>query len=347
MKPFNRFLVSAFFVFGAGSGHAADSELVVFDWPGYEEPAFFQRYIEQHGDSPTFVFFGEEAEAFQKLRSGFRADLARPCVQSVQKWYDAGLIEPLDTSKIARWDDLDVDMRESFRIDGQYYFLPIDWGSTALTYRSDLVDPADMASLQVFLDPKYAGRVSIADNVEDAYALAYLAIGITDWTMATEADFERASAWLRKAHANVRSYWADGADLAQLMTSGEVLIAWAWNETPTAMQAEDIKVEANRETIEGSSTWFCGFVNLVNGPNAEDKMYDFFNAWLEPRSVEYLVTDWGYGHANKKAMAALGDETLNEAGLGAVSAPVLAQVPMDIALRERMIAEFERIKVGF
>ena len=331
----------------SGAAMAADDGLVVFDWSGYEDEGFFQNYITKHGDSPTYAFFGEEEEAFQKLRAGFRADVSHPCSQSVSKWHEAGLLEPLDTSRIDLWSDVNTQMKEAFKIDGNYYMLPMAWGTTALTYRSDLVDLAKMTSLAVFLDPAYSGRIALPDNVDDIYALAYLATGITDWTKATDADFEVASAWLRDAHQHVRTYWADGAELAQLMGSGEVIVSWAWSETPATMAGEGLPVEANRSTVEGSSSWFCGYVNLANGPNSEDKMYDFFNAWMDPSSTEYIVSEWGYGHGNETAMAAIGSEALNDAGLGPVDVPVLAQVPMNQQLREKMIAEFEKIKAGF
>jgi spermidine/putrescine transport system substrate-binding protein len=238
-------------------------------------------------------------------------------------------------------------MKEAFKIDGAYYFLPADWGSTALTYRSDLVDPATMTTLEVFRDPQYAGRVALPDNVDDVYALAYLATGVTDWSKATEEDFNKANVWLREAHQNVRAYWADGAELGQLMTSGEVVVAWAWNETPTTLAGEGIAVAANRSTKEGSSTWFCGYVSLKDGPNNKDKMYDFFNAWMDPGSAEYIVNEWGYGHGNQAAMDAMGPEALDGAGLGKIDVPILAQIPMNQQLREKMIAEFEKIKAGF
>ena len=326
---------------------AADSELIILDWAGYDDSGFFQPYIAMHGDSPTYSFFGEEEEAFHKLRSGFRADASHPCSQSVSKWYEGGLLEPLDTSRIDRWDDVNVEMKEAFRFEGGYYLLPMDWGTTALTYRADLVDETDVQSLKAFLNPKFAGRISLPDNVDDVYALALLATGISDWTTATEADVREASAWLRQAHQNVRTYWADGAELSQLMSSGEVLVSWAWNETPSTMAAEGYDVAANRETAEGSSTWFCGYVNLANGPNSEDKMYDFFNAWLDPGSAEYIVTTWGYGHGNQAAMDNLGQSYVDDAGLGAVSVPLLAQVPLSLEIRELMIKEFELIKAGF
>ena len=338
-------ILSGFIV--ATSAFAADEELIVFDWSGYEDEGFFQKYIEQHGGSPTFAFFGEEEEAFQKLRAGFKADISHPCSQSVSKWHEAGLLDPLDTSKITRWNEVNETMKDAFKIDGEYYMLPADWGSTAVTYRTDLVDAADVDSVQVFTNAKYAGRISLPDNVDDVYALAYLATGVTDWTKATDEDFATANDWLRGVHPMVRTYWADGAELGQLMTSGEVIVAWAWNETPTTLQAEEIPVAANRSTKEGSSTWFCGYVDLKDGPNGVDKVYDFFNAWMDPSSASYIVNEWGYGHGNQAQMEVLGTEALDGAGLGAVEVPVLAQKPMNQQLREKMIAEFEKIKAGF
>ena len=46
-------------------------------------------------------------------------------------------------------------------------------------------------------------------------------------------------------------------------------------------------------------------------------------------------------------MIAMGPDALVWAGLGPVDVPVLAQKPMDQQLREKMIAEFEKIKAGF
>ena len=247
---------------------ADDPELTVFDWAGYEDPEFFKDYTAKYGDAPTYAFFGDEEEAFQKLRSGFRADLAHPCSQSVSKWIEAGLLEPFDTSRIPRWKDLEPSFRDNkgYQKDGANYYVPIDWGNTAVTYNTELLSDADVSSLQAFTDPKHEGRISIGDNVDDAYALGFLATGVKDWATATDEQFKAASDFLRKVHPNVRTYWSDGASLAQLMQSGEVYLAWAWNETYSTMSAEGYPIAMKRDTAEGSSSWVCGYVNLANGP---------------------------------------------------------------------------------
>jgi spermidine/putrescine transport system substrate-binding protein len=55
----------------------------------------------------------------------------------------------------------------------------------------------------------------------------------------------------------------------------------------------------------------------------------------------------GYGQSNQAAMADQGEEALTAAGLGQIDAPVLAQLPMDTAIREMQNETFERIKAGF
>ncbi len=331
---------------------AQDAELTVFDWAGYEDPAFYTAYTEQHGAPPTFAFFGDEEEAFQKLRSGFRADAAHPCSQSVPKWMEAGLLEPLDTSKIERWDDLNEEFREieAYKKDGEYYFVPMDWGNTALTYNTEKLTEDQVNSLQIFADPSMAGKVSIGDSVDDAYALGFLATGVQDWTKATDEEFQEASDFLRKVHQNVLSYWDSSSSLAQLMQSGQVELAWAWNETSATMGAEGLPIAMKRDTEEGASSWVCGYVKLKDGEGSDDKFYDFINAWLAPETADYIVSAWGYGHSNAEQMAQMDQEMLESIGLDSnesLRENTLWQAPPQPEMREKMIAEFENIKAGF
>ena len=226
------------------------------------------------------------------------------------------------------------------------YFLPHNWGATAIAYNPDEVPAEDVATLQVFKDPKYQGRVTMPDNTDDAYALAYLATGVTDWTNVTDDEFEAASNWLREVHPNIRTYWADPAELAQLMATGEVLISWAWNETYPTMVEEGRPIAYQREPEEGSSVWLCGYVRVASGAGSEDKVYDFANAILAPDTTEALVAG-GWGHANAASMANISAEDLDAAGVGQIDAPILAQLPISVEQRAKQAETFELIKSGF
>ncbi|NSX55711.1 extracellular solute-binding protein [Parasulfitobacter algicola] len=328
----------------ATAGFAEDTDLLVFDYSGFENADFHSAYIEKHGASPRFAFFGDEEEAFQKVRSGFRADVAHICGDSVTKWSQSDILEPWDISRIPEYTNLNKDLAGQDITGGDVYFIPVDYGSTAVAYNTDEIE--GVPSLDIFLDPAYAGRVTLPDVAADSYALGYLATGVSDWTQATDEQFEAATAWLRQAHQNLRTYWTDPAELSQLLATGEVALAWAWNETLPTMVDQGFPIGFERETAEGSSLWLCGYVNLKDGEGVEDKAYDYINAMLDPSSTQPLL-DAGYGHANAAAMAAFSDDDLTAVGLGPITAPVLAQLPTSEELRNKQVEMFERIKAGF
>ncbi len=344
---FATFLGAASFCAIGAAAFAQDAELLVLDYPGFENPEFHTTYTAKNGASPTFSFFGDEEEAFQKVRSGFQADVTHICGGSLTKWTESGIIEPWDTSKIAAFADLDPNLVTTDAATGNVFFIPTDWGSTAVAYNPDEVPAEDVASLSVFTNPAYAGRLSIPDNVDDAWALAYLATGVTDWSAVTDEQFEAAAAWLRSVHPNLRTYWTDPAELAQLMSTGEILIAWAWNETFPTLKDEGRPIAFQREATEGSSVWLCGLVNMVDGAGSEDKAYDYVNAFLDPSTTLPLVAT-GWGHSNATAMAAqITADDLVASGIGPISVPVFSQVSVSNALRERHAETFEMIKAGF
>jgi len=326
---------------------AQDAELTVLDYPGFEEPSFHQAYVDAHGASPTFSFFGDEEEAFQKVRAGFQADVTSICAGSVPKWQESGIIEPWDTSRIADYASLDANLLGEHAEGEEIFFIPTYFGTTAIAYNPDEVPAEAVSTLNVFKDPAFAGRVAIPDNVDDAWALAYLATGVTSWDQVDDAKFEAAAQWLRELHPNLRTYWTDPAELAQLMSTGEVLISWAWNETYPTMKEEGRPIAFQRAPAEGTSVWLCGMVNMTNAAGNEDKAYDYINAFLSAESVPALVSS-GFGSANAVALnEQLSAEDLEAAGLGQVDAPLFAQTPIPIDMRERHAATFEEIKAGF
>lgn len=328
---------------------AADPQLIVFDWAGFEEPSLIQDYVAKHGQMPTYSFFGDDDEAFQKVAAGFRPDVAHPCSAKIPSWRAAGLIEPWDVSRIPEFANIAPRFLDSdvFVDNGVVWYIPTDYAYTAIAYNTDQVPAEDVASLQVFHNPKYAGRISLPDNTDDIWALALLATGVTNWTDITDAQFDAAAAWLRTAHENVRAYWADPSELSQLMASGEILVSWSWNDGVALMRQEGFPVGFNRTPAEGASSWFCGYVNIKDGPGSEDKAYDFINAWLSHGSAAGLLANFGYAHANDAAMATISMEELKAADVDPVDGILLSQTPMSAAQRERMVSEFEKIKAGF
>lgn len=352
MTKFSVFLATtaAALTFGAAA-QAADGEMTVFDWAGWEIPGAYAQYAAKHGDAPTYAFFGDDDEAFQKVSSGFRADVAHPCSSALPRYRDADLIEPWDTSKIEAFATLAPRMMENpvLKDDQGLWFLPLDYGYSAIAYNTTDVPAEDVSTLQVFKDPKYAGRISLPDSSDDVWSLALLATGVTSWDNVTDEQFAAAAAWLREVHPNVRAYWADPAEMTQLMASGEVQVAWSWNDGVALLQDENFPVGFNRTPKEGVATWFCGYVNMKDGPGNEDKVYDFVNSVLSDEGTAAVVDSIGYATSNDAAMAKLPAEAIKNAYLDPLpeGSILFMQSPTSAELRAKMIEEFELIKTGF
>ena len=327
--------------------NAADPELTVLDWAGWEIDGMLQPYVDKHGQKPTYVFFADDDEAFQKMSSGFKADVVHPCAAAVPRYMDANLIEPWDTAKIPEFANIPARMVEPFTNDQGVWFIPTDYAYTAIAYNAETVPAEDVASVQVFASEKYAGRISLPDNTDDVWSLAFMATGVTSWDNVTDEQFTAAADWLRKVHPNVRAYWSDPSELSQLMASGEVQVAWSWNDPVAILQAENFPVGFNRAPAEGAATWYCGMVNIKDGPGVEDKAYDYINSLLAHSSAQPLLDAIGYALANDAAMAEIPAEALAAAYVDPITTPLFVQSPPTTELRDRMIEEFELIKSGF
>ncbi len=107
----------------ATAAQAADPELTVLDWAGWEIDGMLQPYVDKHGQKPSYVFFADDDEAFQKVSSGFKADVVHPCAASVPRYKEAGLVEPWDTSRITEFANIPERMVKPFTNDDGVFFI--------------------------------------------------------------------------------------------------------------------------------------------------------------------------------------------------------------------------------
>ena len=63
---------------------------------------------------------------------------------------------------------------------------------------------------------------------------------------------------------NSRFLWNDATEMIQGLASGEIVAAYAWNDTAKNLQAQGIPV-AYAKPKEGYFTWFCGITMLNTG----------------------------------------------------------------------------------
>ena len=331
-----------------------DEDLLVFTWSGYDIPEFMGSYIEKYGKVPSFALWGEEEEGFQKMRAGFKPDLAHPCTYSLGRWYDAGLLKALDTSRLEHWDDLFPNLRdlEMGIFDGKHHFVPIDWGNSSVLFRPDLAPEyagEENHSWMILFDEKYSGRLGIYDSVDGVFGVVGAVIGAADPFDITDEELERATEMMRKQREVLRFYWTDITAVEQGLASGELVASYAWNSSVLELKKQGIPIEYMNPK-EGIYTWVCGSVLIATGEGSEEKAYEYLNAMSSPETGFYLTTEYGYGHSNMKGFDMVPKQTLIDLG---ISDPVsfledsrfFDEIKPEV--REKYIALFEEIKAGY
>ena len=162
------------------------------------------------------------------MRAGFPTDITHPCSGSVARWKDAGALRPVDHTRIDAWGDIFPTTLEirGVKIDGEFYFMPWDWGNSSILYRTDLLPlTEDETSYDVLLRPELQGKISMFDSVDSSYAVGALLIGAEDIFAMTDEEIKRATEVVRRLHANVRFYWASPTEFEQAMAAGELIAA--------------------------------------------------------------------------------------------------------------------------
>ena len=331
----------------------AEGEVTYFTWGGYDIPEFYPAYIEKYDGPPATSLFGEDEEAFAKVRAGYTPDIAHPCKVTLGRYKDAGLLKPMDPARIPEWDNVWEELRTADGVETAegIWQVPFDWGNASVLYRTDLVDPSyqENPTWKILWDERYAGRLSTFDSVDGAVLVAGLVAGAEDIFNMTDEELARARALLEEQRELLLYYWTDQTAVEQALASGELVAAYAWNNAVVNLKQQGLPVEYMIPR-EGIFTWFCGLVMLKEAPGDEQAAYDLVNAMLDPEVGAWMIDNYGFGHGNSKSAELVSQERLDELGIGSpetLFAEGLFFTEIDPEVRERYIAMFEEVKAGF
>ncbi len=320
---------------------------VYFTWSGYEIPELHPPFVAKYGRQIDYSNFADTTEAFTKIRSGYRPDLAHPCTDGMTIWTDGGIVEPIDTSRLSNWENLfpGLTSQPGVVYDGQVMFAPTDWGNSSVIYRTDLVDAEE--SWAMLFDERYAGKIAPYDTISNVQAAAIL-LGLDPNNIPDEALQGTIAEMLRKQREITRDYWSTATELDQMIASGEVVIAYAWNETYKRLKEQGVPVTYARPK-EGIWGWCCGVVRIKGGEGDEQMAYDFIDAWLSPEAGKNLIEMYGYGHSNTISFEIADPAVVENLGLTnpeALMADSYFFGPMDPAEDIRQNTLWEEIRAG-
>lgn len=294
----------------------AAGEVLELTWPGYDAPELYKSYVAKHGGMPEFAYIASEEESLQKMKGGWVPDLMHPGNYNVQRWYDAGVLQPIDPSRVTTWSDMFEPIRKesSIYVGDKLYMVPSEFGNSSVVYRTDLVAPEYQSnpSWKILYDERYAGKLAMYSSSDNIVECAALVLGMKNIFSLSDDQLKKVDELARKQRKLMRFYWDDPTQLEQALASGEVVAAYAWNQTLVNLKKQGLPV-AMMVPSEGILTWIAGFVMNKQAKN-QDACYDLINSWTSPESGAHLIDNLGYGSTNSKAYPLVSDARRAELG---------------------------------
>ena len=295
----------------------AAQEVNYHTWSGYDAKELLQPYIDKYGGMPEISYIATEEESFTKMKAGWSPDLMHPGNYNVRRWKDAGLLQPLDASRVKNWENIIESVRndDSVVYDGQQYMIPSEYGNSSVIYRKDLVDESYQTNPTwgILYDERYKGRLANYETAAAVVQCAALVLGYDNIYSLSDEQLVEVKKLASKQRDLLRMYWSDATQLEQAIATGEVVAAYGWNASLVNLRGQGIDV-AMMVPKERMFTWIAGFVMHKNCKNV-DAAYDLIDAWTSPESGAWLMENYGYGSTNLAAYQVADADKLADLGI--------------------------------
>ena len=240
-----------------------------------------------------------------------------------------GLVSPIEVSALQNWSGI----ADSFtkpsdkwepraQITGQIWtdesqtalnMVPTVYNFDSIGFRPDLVDPEDAAMWSSLFDPKFKGKTGLNVDPLIAFGQAILAMNelklleVKNPGNPDAAAIEEAAKFLisKKKEGQFRALWGDFGELVNLLASGEMVIADAWQPAVMAVKAQGVPCSYATMT-NGYRGWAIGVAPMKSSPNLE-AVTAYADFWLSgPPAV--AVSEQGYYSPNDKVKAVMAPE---------------------------------------
>src|SRR6266478_7960099 len=282
-------LFGGYRLMNSGPKLAADAP-ILFQWEDYVDPPFLADYRSRYGETPPTAIYADEDEAFAKLRAGYKPDVMGPCYYEFPRWQEAGLLQPIDVTKLKNWNKISQVLRELPGIAagaGKVWFVPHYWGNTSVTFRTDLApEYVGRETWDILFDPKYKGRVAVLEGVDDTVPFIAHMVGVDAYNM-SDADWQKVQAKLKELVSQARFISSDATSLAQGLASGELVAAMSWRVTYKALKTEGRKV-AFMNPPGGMFTFVCGLTMHKDAKNYA-KALALIDSSLSDQGADFMI----------------------------------------------------------
>jgi putative spermidine/putrescine transport system substrate-binding protein len=181
----------------------------------------------------------------------------------------------------------------------ELWMVPTVYNYDSIGYRPDLVSKEEASTWTAIFDDKFKGKTGLNVDPLIAFGQAVLAmdtLGLLQVPNPGNPDkkaIDEASKFLisKKKNGQFRALWGDFGELVNLLASGEMVLADAWQPAVMAVKAQG-KPCTYAVPKEGYRAWSIGISPITGTPN-KDAVIAYADYWLSgPPAI--TVSEQGY-----------------------------------------------------
>lgn len=300
------YLMAALFLMAllsfTGCKEKIPEELDVYVWEGYLPQAAAEMFETETGIKLNITFATDNSMMLTLLKGGGRADIVMPTQNQVNRFYEAGLAQPLNSKSIPNLESVSGALKDQPWAkwngremgSGDIYVIPYVFGTSGLVINtSKYTGLIEGIGWDVLFDPALKGRVS-SKNAAESLMLTLDVLGIPRESLLTDtqAALEKARPKVLELKDNVLKFWDSGAEILDLLKNGEIWVSHIWDGGGRKMvQFDPSFVYVLPGT--GGLGWTDTFMIPANAPNPAGANL-FINFMLRPDIAAMLTEESGY-----------------------------------------------------
>ena len=310
-------LGSALSILLAGNLAMAEGELYVTNWAEYIGEETIANFEKEYGIKVVYDTYDSVEAIDSKLLAGNSGyDVVSHSSTPVARMIPAGILQPLDKSKLENFKHMRKDILDSLSMEkdpDNQYLVPYMWGTHGVTYNEEYVrevfPDAPIGSMDLIFKPENMEKlaqcgVSFLDSPTDVIPMALAYLGL-DPASTNPDDYAKAEAMLLEVRPYIKTF---DNYAYQRMPQKEFCVAVTWG--PDGLLAMSGAAEANTGVVldfflpagDGAANiWVDGWVIPSDAKNVENA-HLFLNYMMRPDVAAADSNYTWYATANADAM---------------------------------------------
>jgi spermidine/putrescine-binding protein len=350
------FFILAATVWAGGGKEAAKPTLSIICFQGYAEDGWVKPFEEKYNCEVKITYAGTVEEHFTKVKAA-PAEYNIVSIDSgrVLLYKDAGLLQPIDTSKLSNYSKIGEYFREhpyGKMPDGSKLHVPIVWGTQTITINTGKV-PADMlakflsktkdgkhetVSLDILTAPESKGYTAFFDESSNVVSIAAIHLGIKTPFRFGSGDWDKVADRLYAWKQNARTFTTGLDSEFGVLTAEDAYVVLGGNDALLNLRLEEAGVRdsfTQYAMTEGTICWIDGWVITKPTSGASlDLALKYMDYMIGDQGQKELAELVGFGIVNPAGASGFNPVVLDSTfwygeDIGNFPAPLYIMVPED------------------